>query len=722
MNLLFLNPLLLAGLAALAIPIILHAFSQKKAPRVPFGAMAFLIKTQKRVQQRFRFHKLLLLLVRLLTVLLLVLLFARPQFVVALADPSLFKPAARAILIDNSLSMGWSDGESLIEKARTQAKGLIDAMGPEDSAAVIPTQSPNPGEALEFSRDRLLKKIKEITLAPLPTDFQEAFSIAGDLLGKAGQEVRQLVLLTDMTRPGFDPARTGFLSESRWREAGVELVLVDVAAGKRLPNLWIESVEASRHFGSKAPETRLDLKVAAPEGPVGGAGVDWLMGDERVLQATVPATEPPIEVPLSRIEPPAADPKATENRAQLRLTGDPLEGDNDHYFNLDTRRRLRILVLDGDWQLNPYACDSYQLDRALGALRGSGRLEFQTVPLTKAEPKLLESGWDAVWLLNPPALASGMQTALADWVTRGGGLMITMGDGVDPTQANSYLRLLLPHPLRWMRSWGAQSEATEAGATPRIQPGAGPHPFFFGYDETNITSAAFEKLMLLDEGLNPDSVLLRLDNGLPLLVEKPVGEGRVLVWLSTMDRDWTDFPLKTAYLPFVDQAGRYLAGDLQWPLPAALVGQSISASSLPRPSENFDTLELWSPEGKRIAGFPRDGLAEGKFVPDRAGHYQLRWLLGERIIKALDLPVNVDPAESDTRKADWDSLKPRLESAFTKVVPPQLAPDDASGETAGWMGQTVRNRQLEQRVLQAMLAAIALLLLAESFLLRKPTA
>ena len=45
-------------------------------------------------------------------------------------------------------------------------------------------------------------------------------------------------------------------------------------------------------------------------------------------------------------------------------------------------------------------------------------------------------------------------------------------------------------------------------------------------------------------------VLARFDGGDPALVLRRVGGGSVLLWASTLDLAWSDFPLKPVFLPF----------------------------------------------------------------------------------------------------------------------------------------------------------------------------
>ena len=55
-------------------------------------------------------------------------------------------------------------------------------------------------------------------------------------------------------------------------------------------------------------------------------------------------------------------------------------------------------------------------------------------------------------------------------------------------------------------------------------------------------------------------VIVRLGDQTPLLLEKRIGEGRVVLLTSGLDNLTNDFPLHPAFVPFIEQTARYLAG------------------------------------------------------------------------------------------------------------------------------------------------------------------
>ena len=55
-------------------------------------------------------------------------------------------------------------------------------------------------------------------------------------------------------------------------------------------------------------------------------------------------------------------------------------------------------------------------------------------------------------------------------------------------------------------------------------------------------------------------MILRYESGAPALVEKTVGKGRVMLLSTTVDREWTDLPIRAGFLPLMQEAARRLAG------------------------------------------------------------------------------------------------------------------------------------------------------------------
>jgi hypothetical protein len=133
-------------------------------------------------------------------------------------------------------------------------------------------------------------------------------------------------------------------------------------------------------------------------------------------------------------------------------------------------------------------------------------------------------------------------------------------------------------------------------------------------------------------------VAARLGDQTPLLLEKRIGEGRVVLLTSGLDNLTNDFPLQPAFVPFIEQTARYLAGTERQggarPVDAFL--------ELRNAKEQGQGVEVTDPEGKRPLTLGEAASAQS-FQLAEAGFYQLRLANGRRD----EIGVNADPRESN---------------------------------------------------------------------------
>lgn len=135
----FLSPWMLGGLAALALPVIIHLMQRKRVVQIPFSTLRFLRLVQSKTARRSRVENLLLLILRCLVFALLVLAAARP-----VVSPKAANwwggsvPRTIVLVIDNSLSMNYRTSDrTRLDAARQQALAILDDVRAGDEVAVI---------------------------------------------------------------------------------------------------------------------------------------------------------------------------------------------------------------------------------------------------------------------------------------------------------------------------------------------------------------------------------------------------------------------------------------------------------------------------------------------------------------------------------------------------------------------------------------------------------
>src|SRR5712671_2930570 len=104
----FLAPAFLAGLAAIAVPVIIHLIHRERKVVVEFPSLMFLQKIPYRSVRRQKIRHLLLLILRCLAIALLVAAFSRPFFERKKVGVSTTGAREVVILLDRSASMGYS--------------------------------------------------------------------------------------------------------------------------------------------------------------------------------------------------------------------------------------------------------------------------------------------------------------------------------------------------------------------------------------------------------------------------------------------------------------------------------------------------------------------------------------------------------------------------------------------------------------------------------------
>jgi hypothetical protein len=156
-------------------------------------------------------------------------------------------------------------------------------------------------------------------------------------------------------------------------------------------------------------------------------------------------------------------------------------------------------------------------------------------------------------------------------------------------------------------------------------------------------------------------VLATFDDGAPALVEGRRGKGRVLLFTSTADRDWTDWPIRTSFLPAMQRFAGWLAGGLDDRRdPPTLAG---TARTL-RLDDGESLAALVGPDGRerRRGELEREGVHEARggleVAPREPGLWQVKVRAGgqERLEPRLAFAVVPDPRESDTRRLEPSEL------------------------------------------------------------------
>ncbi len=249
-------------------------------------------------------------------------------------------------------------------------------------------------------------------------------------------------------------------------------------------------------------------------------------------------------------------PKSGSHVVQVELPPDSLANDNVATCVLDIADGVRVLLVDGD----SGGKHSFFFESALnpGGNAKTGLIIAREGPefLRDTDAESLDS-YACIILQSVPSLDPRALANLHRFVSRGGGLSLWFGDQVTATDyMRSYAAWAKPIPgglnetplLPFLLRGVAELTKAPGETTPDII--ADNHPIFaplLGSGNSPFQFVRVQRFVEIDPSSAASSSKLwksvaTLRNRQPLLVDYPIGAGRVLVALTSLDRRWSNWP------------------------------------------------------------------------------------------------------------------------------------------------------------------------------------
>jgi Aerotolerance regulator N-terminal/von Willebrand factor type A domain len=612
----FLAPLFFLGLAALAIPVLIHLTQREKKMVQQFPSLMFVRRIPYQTVRRRKLRDIALLCVRLAALMLIVAAFARPFLWRPNAATAIGATAREVVvLVDQSYSMAYADRW---DRAKAAARDAINRLGPSDRASVVLFSS-GADIALRSTaeKDRLIASMADATPTPAATRFGPALKVAGSILAESPLPRKEAILISDFQRSGWRG------EEGARLPTGSTLTTVSIGGPADKANATVTSASLARSTFSDQERVTLTAAVAnRTVAPVMGDSLTLEIGG-RAIQ-TLPlniAPEGSASVAFQPFTVPSRNMRVT-----VRAGNDALPTDNVFSLVVSPSAPVRIVVVDSG---NRPGAGLY-LMRALSI---GDMPKFEIInrqPATVSDDDLRRA---SVVLLNDVDVNVALGRRLQRFVQDGGGLFVAAGPRATWPQEADILPASLSQPIDKSRGESARVGALEYG-----------HPVFEVFRAPrsgDFSTARFYAYRSVAAAPNTQ-VLARFDAGTPALVERKIGSGHVMLWASTLDLSWSDLPLKPVFLPFVHRAMVHLANYTE-PAPWLTIGQVFDPDASSAKAQATGRLAL-SPSGKRLP-LEDEGSSAQVLELTEQGFYEIR---GQKANSDVTLVAsNVDPAESD---------------------------------------------------------------------------
>jgi hypothetical protein len=635
----FLAPWFLGGLAALSVPVFVHLLRRHiTTPRPVSSLMFFERGTQSSTRHR-RLKYLLLFALRSALVLLIVLAFANPFLRRASANAN---GQTLLIVLDNSFSMRAG---TRFTDAKQQALALLASKSQLQKAQIMAL-----GGQLEILTQPISDsaQLRAALESLQPGDGRANFGELGRAiraLGETTHTAMELDLFSDMQRTAM-PANFADLA----MPANVTLVLHPVAKGAASPNWTVETVEAPTElFDPKDPHrSHVRAVVAGFDTPAAGKMLSLVVNGKALAtrKLNVPANG------RATVEFTPLDVGYGFNRCAVRIEavdgGDFFPADDESIFAVRRSDPERVLFVHA---VNDTRSPVYFRAALNAAAQGSFLLQSvaqeQTVDIDPTK-------YAFVVLSDTVALPSIFEHTLAQYVAKGGSVLIALGTdaayhghiplwGGDVKSSNNYAR------------FGNAATVGQVDFTHPALANAQPGLDNGGWSGTKVFYVA-----KVDAG--PARVAARLNDGTPFLLDKPMGEGHLLLLASGLENLTNDLPLHPVFVAFVDHAARYLSGSERLS-GSRLVDDFVQLRSTAEPLGVAASVEVIAPDGQRPLSLSEARTAQS-FRLAHAGFYQIRFANGRDAV----IGVNPDRRESNLEPMA-DDIR-RLWSGSNRIAAP----------------------------------------------------
>ena len=553
MSLNFSSPLFLFGLLGISIPILIHLLTRRQQKQIRFSAIYLLAQSQKRSIRKSRPNRLLLLLTRCLAIALFSMALANPLFSFRQSEAFLStSPSSIVFILDDSYSMGIrAKDKTLFESALEYiSKGLKKSADNSEFSLILASSPARVEQDWTSDKSTMTSKLEEQVVSYRTTHIGDAVDKAIKLLESAKQKNKQILLLTDLDKNGWQEET--FFGVS----APYPIQVLNFAQLQSNSNEgMVQSIQISQEFLTRSRLLRVKAEIknfssTAKRIPL-SLFLEGKLVKEEILD--IPPEQTIVQefsYPLRRNQP---------LNGKVQISDDTLPADNSRYFPFHPSQNIQVLVVDGDPKTISHQSESFYLEHALNPFSVSLSHIDPTVSTLAKLPLRNLSDFSVVILANVRELPPGYELELEKFVLNGGALLLGMGDQVNPKYFNERLGNLLP--VRLESQYQVEEEALHLLLKNSTHP---------------VMQVFSPKALEEMRGINFYSIYTvqaREDkkfkvgtwfsNQHPAVIESEVGKGIVVLFLSSLDRDWNDFPIQPTYLPWVQRWTQYAARGLE---------------------------------------------------------------------------------------------------------------------------------------------------------------
>lgn len=490
---LFKYPQLLWALWLLLLPILVHLLQLRKFKRTPFTNVKLLQKVVAKSQRSRSLKRWLLLFTRIALFTSLILAFAQPF----MASSTALKEQEMIIYLDNSQSLQLrKDNSSLLEET---IRELIDAIPSGASFTLFTNDEEFKDVTINDIQNELLQlpfSSNQLTLNDISLKSDAYFS-------KRSETSKKLIVLSDFQRSMIGSIRDSVKEIENYfvplRVENINNISIDslyLEAGNSPEKNLIVLVSSSSEFESTP------ISVYNGESLIAKAAVKYDPNGKSIIVFTLPADE--------------------EIKGKVSITDLGLSYDNELYFNINTREKIKILTLG--------EADDLFLQKLFSDDRCdyiSAEVDEQAIPLVTSQDLLI--------LNELASISTPLEASIKEYIQQGGSMIVIPSEDMNIRDFN---KLLSGSGFSYGNKLVGPQEITGINYA---------HPLFTNVFRERIDNFKYPGVNQYYKLNGNASYILSYANGAPFLASK----GDVYIFTASLDYANSNFKSSPLVVPSV---------------------------------------------------------------------------------------------------------------------------------------------------------------------------
>lgn len=517
----FVNPFVLFGLVAVAIPIIIHLFNFRKFQKVFFTNVRFIEELQQQTQKQAQLKHLLILLMRMLAVISLVLAFSQPYIPISEDQSGQEGRKAISVFIDNSFSMeAVSSKGNLLNEAVEYASEVAASYQTSDLFNLITNDFE--GRHQRFvSRDEFIEMLDEVEVSPVTRKMSEVLKRQSDLFQQNIKSQNISYLISD-----FQKGISDF--ENAKPDSNHRIYAIPVETTGR-ENLFIDSIwfDSPVYRINQVVELNINIKNASDSDFEKIPAKLLINGQQRAIASfdIQSNKEMVVKMPFTINE-------TGILYGKVEIVDYPITYDDSFFFSFEVKAEIPVLAINNSGE-NIYLNSLFGMD--------------STFVFTNANERQLDyssfNQYSLIILNSPENLSSGLAQELNRFAANGGTIVIFPGKKIDQGSYAEFTNLL--GASDYTNADTAQTRVSSINAASRIY-----DDVFESIPENIDLPKVFEHYVIRKNTTSMMEVLLELQNGNIFLGVEPAGGiGQIYLFAVPLNPDWSNLPKHAIFVP-----------------------------------------------------------------------------------------------------------------------------------------------------------------------------